>query len=111
MFYLAADKPVNMKYTYKTEKLRVANNLKNSEPYSLEPANEKMRFNPRFRENQHDKWMSSSDFKMGYKDRDITPLKNATSDVHEPYIGGKEKVTKMTERSRDKTKDVSHMLY
>jgi hypothetical protein len=100
-----------MKYSYKTEKLRIAGNLKNSEPYSLEPANEKMRTNPRFRENHRDKWMSHKDFIMGYKQKELIPIKNSSSLVNDPFMGGKEKVTKMTERIRDKNRDVSELLY
>lgn len=100
-----------MRYTFKTEKLRIAGNLKNAERYSLEPSNERMRTDPRFRENHRELWMSHKDFIMGYKDKEIVPLKNATKVVHDPYIGGKEKVLKMTERDRDKSKDVSDLLY
>lgn len=70
-----------------------------------------MRFDPGFRENQRNKWMSRKDFIMGYNNKEIVPLKNATPTVHDPFIGGKEKVNKMTERYRDKTKDVSDFIF
>lgn len=66
-----------------------------------------MRTNPRFRENHRQKWLSHKDFIMGYKEKEIKPLKNSTTQVYDPYLGGKEKVIQMTERARDKTKDIS----
>jgi hypothetical protein len=46
-----------LKYTQATTNSRVVGNIINSARYSHEPANEKMRTNPKFRENHRDKWM------------------------------------------------------
>lgn len=100
-----------LKYTCATTKQKVAESIRQSERYSLEPANEKMRFNPRFRENHREKWMSKSDFKMGYKNKEIKPLKNYSPEVHDPFMGGKEKVLAMTSRPLDKSKNVSDVEF
>ena len=100
-----------LKYTYSNTKQKVLNNIKDSERYALEPMDEKMRFNPKFRENHRDQWVSRNDFKMGYKNKTIKPIKNSSHDVFDPYLGGKEKVIAMTSRPLDKTKNISDVEF
>ena len=100
-----------LKYTFSNTKQKVINSIKDSERYSLEPMNEKMRFNPRFRENHRDQWVSRNDFIMGYKNKEIQPLKNSSPDIFDPFMGGKEKVIAMTSRPLDKTKNVSDVEF
>ena len=50
-------------------------------------------------------------FKMGYQNKAIKPLKNFSEDIHDPFMGGKEKVLSMTSRPLDKTKNVSDVEF
>ena len=64
-----------LKFSFLNSHQKIANSILNSQRYSLEPASEKLRFNPKFRENNRAKWISNNNFIMGYKDKSIKPLK------------------------------------
>lgn len=100
-----------LKYTTTETKRKVAEGIANTGRYSLEPTNEKLRTNPRFRENHREKWMSHKNFQMGYKNKTIKPISNFSSDVSDPFMGGKEKVIAMTSRIHNKTKNISEVEF
>lgn len=100
-----------LKFTTTQTKRKIAEGIANTCRYSLEPSNEKMRTNPRFRENHREKWMSHKDFQMGYNNKTIQPISNFSSDISDPFMGGKEKVIAMTSRVHNKTKNISDIEF
>ena len=63
------------RHTFINTHQKIAHSIRNSGAYSNEPLNEKLKFNPQFRVTWREKWISRNDFKMGYKNKSIQPLK------------------------------------
>ena len=55
--------------------------------------------------------MSPKDFIMGISDKSIKPILNSCSSVHDPFMGGKEKVLSMTSRPVNKFKNISDVEF